>query len=125
MNTLDLMERLVHSDWMDEVIQYRLKSLIDSTVANIKDYKSRDSLKPYQQEDLEREMHLIGEMTNNERTGPWGPAYWGLGQAISHSKGLAHSEADVRGYFEAAGFTRIEHVEFIPGSLDRVVGYKD
>lgn len=70
------------------------------------------------------EMHLIGEMTNNERTGPWGPAYWGLGQAISDSKGLAHSEADVLGYFRDAGFERVELVDFIPGSLGRVVGYK-
>jgi hypothetical protein len=70
------------------------------------------------------EMHLLGEMTNNERTGPWGPAYWGLGQAISDSKGLAHSEADVIGYFRAAGFVRVEVVDFIPGSLGRVVGHK-
>ena len=70
------------------------------------------------------EMHLIGEMTNDERTGPWGPAYWGLGQAISNSKGLAHSQGDVIGYFEAAGFRDVELVEFIPGSLDRVVGRK-
>jgi hypothetical protein len=70
------------------------------------------------------EMHLIGEMTNDERTGPWGPAYWGLGQAISHSKGLAHSEGDVIGYFRDAGFEQIELVEFIPGSLGRVVGRK-
>ncbi len=71
------------------------------------------------------EMHLIGEMTNDERTGPWGPAYWGLGQAISESKGLAHSEADVIGYFDTAGFQHIELVDFIPGSLGRVVGTKD
>ncbi|HUS98089.1 MAG TPA: methyltransferase [Hyphomicrobiaceae bacterium] len=70
------------------------------------------------------EMHLIGEMTNNERTGPWGPAYWGLGQAVSQSSGLAHSEADVLGYFAAAGFVNVAHVEFIPGSLSRVVGRK-
>lgn len=70
------------------------------------------------------EMHLIGEMTNDERTGPWGPAYWGLGQAISDSKGLAHSEADVLGYFRDAGFERVELVDFIPGSLGRVVGHK-
>jgi len=70
------------------------------------------------------EMHLVGEMTNDERTGPWGPAYWGLGQAISHSHGVAHSESDVMGYFEAAGFRDVAHVEFIPGSLSRVVGIK-
>jgi hypothetical protein len=70
------------------------------------------------------QMHLIGETTNDERTGPWGPAYWGLGQAISESEGLAHSEADVIGYFEAAGFKDIRVEEFIPGSLSRIVGTK-
>ena len=70
------------------------------------------------------EMHLLGEMTNNERIGPWGPAYWGLGQAISDSKGLAHSEADVIGYFEQAGFVDVQLIDFIPGSLSRVTGHK-
>jgi len=70
------------------------------------------------------EMHLIGETTNNERTGPWGPAYWGLGQAIVDSQGLAHSEADVIGYFNAAGFRDVAVNEFIPGSLSRIVGKK-
>ena len=70
------------------------------------------------------EMHLMGEMTNAERTGPWGPAFWGLGQAISHSQGLAHSEADVIGYFTTAGFRDVKVVEFIPGALSRVVGVK-
>ncbi len=68
------------------------------------------------------EMHLIGETTNDERTGPWGPAYWGLGQAISNSQGLAHSQSDVVGYFTAAGFKDVKIVEFIPGALDRIVG---
>ena len=70
------------------------------------------------------EMHLMGETTNEERTGPWGPAYWGLGQAISHSQGLAHSEGDVIGYFKAAGFRDVQAVEFIPGALSRIVGRK-
>ncbi|MBM3650800.1 MAG: methyltransferase domain-containing protein [Alphaproteobacteria bacterium] len=70
------------------------------------------------------EMHLIGEMTDNQRTGPWGPAYWGLGQAVSDSLGLAHSEADVVGYFEAAGFRDVRLHDFIAGSLSRVVGTK-
>ena len=70
------------------------------------------------------EMHLIGETTNEARTGPWGPAYWGLGQAISDSQGLAHSEGDVIGYFKAAGFHDITVQEFIPGALSRVVGMK-
>ena len=70
------------------------------------------------------EMHLIGETTNDERTGPWGPAYWGLGQAIADSQGLAHSESDVLGYFRAAGFQDVTVAEFIPGSLSRVTGRK-
>jgi len=70
------------------------------------------------------EMHLIGETTNDERTGPWGPAYWGLGQAVSNSLGLAHSEADVLGYFTQAGFENVTVNEFIPGSLSRITGIR-
>ena len=70
------------------------------------------------------DMHLIGETTNDARTGPWGPAYWGLGQAIVNSLGLAHSESDVLGYFRTAGFTDIRIEPFIEGSLSRIVGTK-
>ena len=70
------------------------------------------------------QMHLIGETTNDERTGPWGPAYWGLGQAISESEGVAHSEGDVLGYFHDAGFRDVTVEEFIPGALSRIVGTK-
>ncbi len=70
------------------------------------------------------EMHLIGETINDERTGPWGPAYWGLGQAVVDSLGLAHSEADVIGYFRAAGFKDVGVHEFIAGSLSRIAGTK-
>ena len=89
------------------------RSVIASVIA-----KAHDALVPGGQ------MHLIGETTNDERTGPWGPAYWGLGQAISESEGVAHSEADVTGYFEAAGFRDVKIEEFIPGSLSRIVGTK-
>lgn len=61
------------------------------------------------------EIHLLGEMTNDERAGPWRPAYWRLGQAVSGSKGLAHSESDVIGYFEGTGFKDVEIVDFILG----------
>jgi len=70
------------------------------------------------------EMHLIGETTNNERTGPWGPAYWGLGQAVVDSLGLAHSEADVIKYFREAGFKDVAVYEFIAGALSRITGTK-
>ena len=69
------------------------------------------------------QMHLVGETTNDERTGPWGPAYWGLGPS-GNSLGLAHSEADVIGYFRAAGFVDVGLHEFIPGSLGRIAGTK-
>lgn len=80
--------------------------------------KTHDALLPGGQ------MHLIGETTNDERTGPMGPAYWGLREAVSDSLGLGHSEADVVGYFRAAGFKEVAVHEFIPGSLSRVVGTK-
>ena len=70
------------------------------------------------------EMHVIGDTTNADRTGPWGPAYWGLGQAVADSLGLAHSESDVIGYFTAAGFRDVRIEPFIEGSLSRVVGSK-
>ncbi|MFM9942136.1 MAG: methyltransferase [Hyphomicrobiaceae bacterium] len=70
------------------------------------------------------QMHLIGETTNDDRTGPWGPAYWGLGQAVVDSQGLAHSESDVTGYFATAGFRDIKLEPFIEGSLSRIVGTK-
>ena len=80
--------------------------------------KAHDALLPGGQ------MHLIGEMTNDQRSGPWGPAYWGLGQAISDSLGLAHSEADVLGYVRDAGFQDVALHDFIAGSLGRVTGTK-
>jgi SAM-dependent methyltransferase len=70
------------------------------------------------------EMHLIGETTDDARSGPIGPAFWGLGQAIQDSLGLAHSGADCIGYFQAAGFTEVAVNPFIEGSLSRVSGRK-
>lgn len=70
------------------------------------------------------EMHLIGETINDDKTGPIGPAFWGMGQAIEETTGLAHSIAECLGYFEAAGFERITVSDFIPGSLRRIEGFK-
>ena len=70
------------------------------------------------------EMHLIGETLNDDRVGPIGPAYWGLGQAIPETQGLAHSEADCVGYFKAAGFLEVAALPFIEGSLSRIYGRK-
>ncbi|QQS13394.1 MAG: methyltransferase domain-containing protein [Rhodospirillales bacterium] len=70
------------------------------------------------------EMHLVGEMLNDERDGPLNPSLWGLNEAVFNSTGMAHSEADVRGYFARAGFTGVTVNAFIPGILSRVTGRK-
>ena len=49
---------------------------------------------------------------------------WGLGQSIANSFGLAHSVAEVEGYFDAAGFSGISTTGFVPGVLTRTVGFK-
>jgi hypothetical protein len=70
------------------------------------------------------EMHLVGEMLNDDRDGPLNPALWGLNEAVFGSTGVAHSEADVRGYFATAGFVDVTVNAFIPGILSRVTGRK-
>ena len=70
------------------------------------------------------EMHLIGETLRDDRSGPIGPALWGLAEAINGSTGMAHTEADCIGYFEAAGFEDVTVHEFIAGTLSRIVGTK-
>ena len=70
------------------------------------------------------EMHLIGETLNDDRTGPLSAAFWGLGQALPETEGVAHSESDCVGYFEKAGFGGVAVIPFVEGVLTRVVGYK-
>jgi hypothetical protein len=68
------------------------------------------------------EMHLIGEMLDAARNGPRDPALWGLAEALWGSTGVAHSIDECRGYFERAGFQRVDAHEFVPGVLTRVMG---
>ncbi len=70
------------------------------------------------------EMHLVGEMLNDDRSGPLNPALWGLNEAVFGSTGVAHSEAGVRGYFARAGFVGVTVNEFVSGVLSRVTGRK-
>ena len=70
------------------------------------------------------EFHLVGETINSERTGPLAPALWGLSEAVSHSTGLAHSDADCVGYLQTAGFQDVTVNEFIPETLTRITGFK-
>ena len=66
--------------------------------------------------------HLIGETLDDDRKGPISAAYWGLGQALHHSHGLAHTQADCIGYLKAAGFAGVNVAEFVPGVLSRISG---
>ena len=70
------------------------------------------------------EMHLIGETLHDDRRGPLSAALWGLNEAIQHSTGLAHTESEVKGYLQGAGFADVAVHPFVPGVLSRVAGRK-
>jgi hypothetical protein len=70
------------------------------------------------------EMHLIGETLHDDRSGPLSAALWGLNEAIQHSTGVAHTEGEVTGYLQGAGFTDVTVHPFVPGVLSRVTGRK-
>ena len=70
------------------------------------------------------EMHLIGETLHDDRRGPLSAALWGLNEAVQGSTGLAHTEGEVKGYLQGAGFTEVTVHPFVPGVLSRVTGRK-
>jgi SAM-dependent methyltransferase len=70
------------------------------------------------------EMHLVGEMIYDDRSGPLDAALWGMNEALNNSGGKAHTISQCRGYFEAAGFTGVTDTVFVPGVLHRVTGIK-
>ncbi len=70
------------------------------------------------------QMHLIGEMLDDDRSGPLDAAIWGLYETMSNSTGMTHTRSDCVRYFQEAGFTGIEVHEFVPGILVRVCGKK-
>ncbi|MFH2131608.1 MAG: methyltransferase [bacterium] len=70
------------------------------------------------------EFHLVGETLNDEKTGPLGPALWGIHESLFGSEGRSHSESEVRHYLETAGFSTVTINPFIPGSLSRITGIK-
>ena len=70
------------------------------------------------------EMHLVGEMLSDDRSGPLDAALWGVGELIYGSGGRAHTLGQCLGYFERAGFVDVAHHEFLPGVLERVSGRK-
>lgn len=70
------------------------------------------------------EMHLIGEMLDDDRNGPTDAALWGLYETLANSTGITHTRSDCVGYFEAAGYRDIAVDDFVPGILVRVSGRK-
>ena len=70
------------------------------------------------------EMHLIGEMLDDDRRGPLDAAMWGMNELICGSLGRSHTRAEVAGYFADAGFVGVDVSEFVPGTLARCVGVK-
>jgi len=70
------------------------------------------------------EFHIVGETLNDDKTGPIGPALWGLHEALFESEGRAHSEKEVAGYLNHAGFINITVNPFVPGSLTRITAEK-
>ncbi len=70
------------------------------------------------------EMHLIGETLHDDRKGPLSAALWGLNESVQGSTGLAHTESEVKGYLQGAGFTQVSVHPFVPGVLTRTTGRK-
>jgi hypothetical protein len=70
------------------------------------------------------EMHLVGETLHDDRRGPLSAALWGLNEAIQGSTGVAHTESEVKGYLQGAGFIDVAVHPFVPGVLSRVAGRK-
>ena len=70
------------------------------------------------------EMHLVGEMLNDDKSGPVDAAMWGLAEALNGGGGKAHTIASCRGFFQKAGFVDITDIEFVAGTLHRVSGIK-
>lgn len=70
------------------------------------------------------EMHLVGEMLDDDRKGPGDAALWGLAEALANSTGHSHTRSECVNYLTQAGFVDVSVHEFIPGVLVRVCGAK-
>ncbi len=70
------------------------------------------------------EMHICGEMVNEDWNGPLIPAMCAVHGALFHSTALPHTPSDCIGYFEAAGFQDVQVREFIPDILQHITGRK-
>ncbi len=70
------------------------------------------------------ELHICGEMVNEDWNGPLIPAMCAMHGALFQSTALPHTPSDCIGYFEAAGFLDVRVREFIPDILQHITGRK-
>jgi hypothetical protein len=70
------------------------------------------------------EMHICGEMVNEDWNGPLIPVMCAVHGALDHSTALPHTPSDCIGYFEDAGFRDVRVREFIPDILQHISGRK-
>ena len=70
------------------------------------------------------EMHICGEMINEDWHGPLIPAMCAIHGVLFNSTALPHRPSECIGYFEAAGFVDVSVREFIPDILQHITGRK-
>jgi len=70
------------------------------------------------------EMHICGEMVNEDWSGPLIPAMCAVHGVLFHSTALPHTPSDCVAYFEDAGFIDVRVREFIPDILQYITGRK-
>jgi len=102
----------------DVVVMASNLPIYDAEVVGTVVAKAYDALEPG------GEMHLIGEMLDDDRRGPYDAAMWGMNELLCGGRGRAHSVGECMGYFEQAGFRDVSVADFIPGILRRVFGNK-
>ncbi len=70
------------------------------------------------------EMHICGEMVNEDWRGPLIPAMCAIHGILHNTTALPHRPSECIGYFEKAGFTDVKVREFIPDILQHISGRK-
>ncbi len=70
------------------------------------------------------EMHICGEMVNEDWHGPLIPAMCAIHGILYNTTALPHRPSECIGYFEEAGFTDVKVREFIPDILQHISGRK-
>ncbi|MCP3993400.1 MAG: methyltransferase domain-containing protein [Actinomycetia bacterium] len=70
------------------------------------------------------EMHVCGEMLNEDWNGPLIPVMCGLHGALDGSTAKAHTPSECIGYFEDAGFLDVAVSDFVPEILKHISGTK-